>query len=91
MKAEKGGKAAADGRMGRGSGRLRERKRKQGEEKTENREKENENAHRKNFKIALEAILGEILIFLHFFDQITVEFPGELEYNDSRNARWTHC
>lgn len=33
MKAEKGGKAAADGRMGRGSGRLRERKRKQGEEK----------------------------------------------------------
>ena len=83
MKAEKGGKAAADGWMGRRSGRLRERKRKQGEEKTENREKENENA--------LEAILGEILIFLHFFDQITVEFPGELEYNDSRNARWTHC
>ena len=59
MKAEKGGKAAADGRMGRGSGRLRGRKRKQGEEKTENREKENENAQRRTTKLHLKLFWGK--------------------------------
>ena len=59
MKAEKGGKAAADGWMGRRSGRLRGRKRKQGEEKTENREKENENAHRRTSKLHLKLFWGK--------------------------------
>ena len=59
MKAEKGGKAAADGWMGRRSGRLRERKGKQGEEKTENREKENENAHRRTSKLHLKLFWGK--------------------------------